>query len=124
MRVESTADVARRSKNSGETNCVPLSGPPYPAPKTPSAAGHIYQIDGHGWGLQGPNETSLYLRSALNIRESVSVQLYGMWFQASNYLRWHSTWALKPKADQPQYTRDAANLQTLGDGWTKIAIPW
>jgi hypothetical protein len=82
---------------------------------------HIYDTDSPGYPFKTRVEID-YAAYVADFREHVKVQLYGQWFQASAFFKWHAQWYLMPKPfTDDLLTRDAPNKQKLGQDW--IAIP-
>jgi hypothetical protein len=80
---------------------------------------HIYDIDEPGYSDKLRTDFD-YGAQILDFREIVNVNLYGVWFQTSDYFTWHSQLYLVPK-NATELTRDSMDMQKLGPGW--IAIP-
>jgi len=86
---------------------------------TPSAQGHIYDIDAPGYTSDQRPEGTLGLALLANFRQQCSVKLYERDFMCSDYFRWHSQVVLDASA-QPGKFKRAAGLQKLGSGWIEI----
>jgi hypothetical protein len=86
---------------------------------TPSAQGHIYDIDGPGYTSDQRPEETLGLALLTNFRQLCSVKLYARDLTCSDYFRWHSQVVLDASG-QPGKFKRAAGLQKLGSGWIEI----
>ena len=84
---------------------------------------HIYQLDIPGFLVRLRTILDIdgdYKALVINLKQRVMVKIDGVWYQCSNYYKWHSQTYTKPK-DSTYMTRDDVNKQKLGSGW--ISIP-
>lgn len=86
----------------------------------PSAARHIYSVDGPGQNYNTTDGGRDYAADKTNFEEWSVVRIYLEWYQVSTFTPWHSQIYLKPKPGTPNLlTRDVWDWQKLGGGWLK-----
>jgi hypothetical protein len=87
---------------------------------TISADSHIYQIDSPG-KITSTRGSSVEWAQIVDFKDVVYVNLYGVQYQCSDFLKWHSQTYLVPKPnDNLNFTRDTMNKQKLGAGWINV----
>jgi len=86
---------------------------------TVSGNDHIYDIDGPGFTTKSRTPYNYYFYAGC-FREYCVAQIYGRWFQVSDFGKWHAQTYLVPK-NATELTRGDWNQQKLGGGW--ITVP-
>lgn len=88
---------------------------------TPSDANHIYQSDPPGLNskMRFPGVLDYFVQT-MNFKQWIDVKIDGIWYQCSDYYKWHSQVYLRPK-NETELTRHFWNRQKLNKGW--ITIP-